>query len=64
MVGLVPEREAVPGYLTGRQFVRSNAELQSVADVVAATETAIATVDMAERRTARSAPTRRACASA
>ncbi len=40
MVGLVPEREAVPGYLTGRQFVRSNAELQSVADVVAATETA------------------------
>jgi ABC-2 type transport system ATP-binding protein len=48
MVGLVPEREAVPGYLTGRQFVRSNAELQSVADVVAATETAIATVDMAD----------------
>ena len=48
MVGLVPEREAVPGYLTGRRFVRSNAELQSVADVVAATETAIATVDMAD----------------
>ena len=48
MVGLVPEREAVPGYLTGRQFVHSNAELQSVADVVAATETAIATVDMAD----------------
>ena len=47
-VGLVPEREAVPGYLTGRQFVRSNAELQSVPDVAAATETAIATVDMTD----------------
>ena len=46
IVGLVPEREAVPGYLTGRQFVRSNAELQSVADVASATERAIATVDM------------------
>ena len=48
MVGLVPEREAVPGYLTGRQFVRSNAELQSIADVAAATDTAIATVDMTD----------------
>ncbi|HET9084214.1 MAG TPA: ABC transporter ATP-binding protein [Candidatus Limnocylindrales bacterium] len=48
IVGLVPEREAVPGYLTGRQFVRSNAELQSVPDVAAATETAIATVDMTD----------------
>ena len=28
MVGLVPEREAVPGYLTGREFVRLNADLQ------------------------------------
>ena len=26
-VGLVPEREAVPGYLTGRDFVRLNADL-------------------------------------
>ena len=26
--GLVPEREAVPGYLTGHEFVRLNAELQ------------------------------------
>jgi ABC-2 type transport system ATP-binding protein len=48
IVGLVPEREAVPGYLTGRQFVRSNAELQSVGDVASATETAIATVEMTE----------------
>jgi len=48
MVGLVPEREAVPGYLTGRQFVRSNAELQSVADVASAADTAIATVDMTD----------------
>jgi ABC-2 type transport system ATP-binding protein len=48
IVGLVPEREAVPGYLTGRQFVRSNAELQSVADVASATDVAIATVGMSE----------------
>ena len=48
VVGLVPEREAVPGYLTGRQFVRSNAELQSVPDVWTATDTAIATVEMTD----------------
>ena len=48
MVGLVPEREAVPGYLTGRDFVRFNAELQSVADVAAASDAAIATVDMTD----------------
>jgi ABC-2 type transport system ATP-binding protein len=48
MLGLVPEREAVPGYLTGREFVRSNAALQSVDDVASASESAIATVDMAE----------------
>jgi ABC-2 type transport system ATP-binding protein len=48
LVGLVPEREAVPGYLTGRQFVRSNAELQSVPDVASATDSAIATVEMAD----------------
>ena len=46
MVGLVPEREAVPGYLTGREFVRFNAELQSVADVSGATDRAIATVEL------------------
>ena len=48
MVGLVPEREAVPGYLTGREFVRINAELQAVADVPSSTETAIATVEMSD----------------
>jgi ABC-2 type transport system ATP-binding protein len=48
MVGLVPEREAVPGYLTGRAFVRVNARLQSVPDVDAATDRAIATVEMSD----------------
>jgi ABC-2 type transport system ATP-binding protein len=44
MVGLVPEREAVPGYLTGREFVRVNAELQAVDGV----ERAIETVELAD----------------
>ena len=47
-VGLVPEREAVPGFLTGREFVRLNADLQGVPDAAAATERAIATVDLTE----------------
>jgi ABC-2 type transport system ATP-binding protein len=42
----VPEREAVPGYLTGRQFVRLNAELQDVADASGATDRAVATVEL------------------
>ena len=46
--GLVPEREAVPGYLTGREFVRLNADLQGMPDAAAATERAIATVDLTE----------------
>jgi ABC-2 type transport system ATP-binding protein len=46
VVGLVPEREAVPGYLTGREFVRLNADLQGVADAPAATSRAIATVEL------------------
>jgi ABC-2 type transport system ATP-binding protein len=46
MVGLVPEREAVPGYLSGREFVRVNAELQGVADTPGAVERAIATVEL------------------
>jgi ABC-2 type transport system ATP-binding protein len=46
VVGLVPEREAVPGYLTGREFVRLNADLQGVADADAATARAIATVEL------------------
>jgi ABC-2 type transport system ATP-binding protein len=46
VVGLVPEREAVPGYLTGREFVRLNADLQGVADAPEATARAIATVEL------------------
>jgi ABC-2 type transport system ATP-binding protein len=48
MVGLVPEREAVPGYLTGREFVRVNAELQAVDGAAAAVERAIETVELAD----------------
>jgi ABC-2 type transport system ATP-binding protein len=48
MVGLVPEREAVPGYVTGREFVRLNAELQGIDLAPAATDRAIATVDMVD----------------
>ncbi|HEX2469559.1 MAG TPA: ABC transporter ATP-binding protein [Candidatus Limnocylindrales bacterium] len=48
MVGLVPEREAVPGDVTGREFVRLNAELQGIDRVVAATDRAIGTVEMAD----------------
>ena len=45
-VGLVPEREAVHTYLTGRQFARLNAQLQGVADPDGAADRAIATVDL------------------
>jgi ABC-2 type transport system ATP-binding protein len=54
-VGLVPERESVPGWLTGLGFVRYSAELQGLGDVDAAARVAIATVDLvdaANRRTA------------
>ena len=47
-VGLVPEREAVPGYLSGHEFVRLNADLQGMPHAVAATDRAIATVDLTE----------------
>ncbi len=47
-IGLVPEREAVPGYLTGMAFVRLNAELQGVPDAGAAAERAIATMDLGD----------------
>ena len=46
-VGLVPERESVPAWLTGRGFVRYAARLQGVSDPGAAAATAIATVDLA-----------------
>jgi ABC-2 type transport system ATP-binding protein len=54
-VGLVPERESVPAWLTGRGFVRYAARLQGLEDPDAAAATAIATVDLAgaaDRRTA------------
>ena len=45
-IGLVPEREAAYDNLTGGQFVVANAELQGLADPIAAAMTAIATVEM------------------
>ena len=48
MVGLVPEREAVPGYVTGREFVRLNAELQGIDHALTATDRAIGTVEMVD----------------
>jgi len=45
-VGLVPEREAVPSFLTARQFVRTNAVMQRLEDPDAATERALAAVDL------------------
>jgi ABC-2 type transport system ATP-binding protein len=45
-VGLVPEREAVYPFLTGRQYVDVAARLQGVTDPAAATARAIATVDL------------------
>ena len=48
MVGLVPEREAVPGYLTGREFLRVNAQLQAVDGAADAVARAIETVELAD----------------
>ena len=45
-MGLVPEREAVPSFLTGREFVMLNARLQGVPDVDGASAAAIRTVDL------------------
>src|SRR5262249_38480170 len=47
-VGLVPERESVPGWQTGRAFVRYSATLQGLADVDAAATKAIAIVDLSD----------------
>jgi ABC-2 type transport system ATP-binding protein len=47
-IGLVPERELSFGYLTGRQFVIANAELQGLADAGAAAERALRVVEMVE----------------
>ncbi|RYP86716.1 ABC transporter ATP-binding protein [Nocardioides guangzhouensis] len=45
-IGLVPEREALFDYLTGRQFVVANAELHGLPDPGAAAQHAIALVEM------------------
>ena len=47
-IGLVPEREAVPSYLTGLEFARLNARLQGVSDPAAAAARAIETVDLTD----------------
>lgn len=47
-IGLVPERELSFGYLTGRQFVRANADLHRISDPSGATERILEVVDMVE----------------
>jgi ABC-2 type transport system ATP-binding protein len=47
-IGLVPEREAVYPFLTGREFARLNARLQSMPDPNEAAAHAIATVELTE----------------
>jgi ABC-2 type transport system ATP-binding protein len=47
-VGLVPERETVHAFLSGREFALLNARLQGVADPDAAAARAIATVDLTD----------------
>lgn len=54
-VGLVPERESVPAWLTGAEFVGYAARLQGLPDPASAARAAIAAVDLADaanRRTA------------
>jgi ABC-2 type transport system ATP-binding protein len=45
-LGLVPEREAVPGHLTGRQYAELNARLHRLPDPGAAAARALETVDL------------------
>ena len=47
-IGLVPERESVYPFLSGREFVEANAKLQAVNDPAAAAQRAIAEVDLTE----------------
>ena len=47
-IGLVPERELSFGYLTGRQFVRANADLHRLPAAAGATERILDVVDMVE----------------
>ncbi len=48
VLGLVPERDSVYAFLTGRDFVRSSARLHRLADPDAAASRAIGIVEMAE----------------
>jgi ABC-2 type transport system ATP-binding protein len=45
-LGLVTERESVPGFLTAREFVHASAKLHKLPDPVAATRTALGIVEM------------------
>ena len=47
-IGLVPEREALFEYLTGREFVVANAELHGLPDPGAAAQAALALVEMTD----------------
>jgi ABC-2 type transport system ATP-binding protein len=47
-IGLVPEREAVYPFLTGREFVEANARLQQVSGPRAAAQRALADVDLTD----------------
>jgi ABC-2 type transport system ATP-binding protein len=47
-IGLVPEREALFEYLTGRQFVVANAELHGLPDPGSAAQASIALVEMSD----------------
>ena len=47
-LGLVPEREALFDYLTGRQFVVAMAELHGIADPGAAAQRAIAQIELTD----------------
>jgi ABC-2 type transport system ATP-binding protein len=47
-IGLVPEREAVYPFLTGREFVGAAARLQGLTDAAAATSRAVEAVDMTD----------------
>jgi ABC-2 type transport system ATP-binding protein len=46
VIGLVPEREAMYDYLTGRQFILANAEMHGLADPGSAARRALAPVAM------------------
>jgi ABC-2 type transport system ATP-binding protein len=48
VLGLVPERDSVYGFLTGYDFVRATARLHELADPDAAARQAIGNVDMAD----------------